>query len=206
MKIYTGFTARALFALLTAAVSAQGFPIDKLAGSADAIVVASVTQVAVGYDQVLYTLNIVRTFKGSLQPSTITVAQSRAALKITGLLPGTTGIWFLTQATSGTWGALVSRPFGAHLSQELFLPAGAAEPTGPFAYGPTTSMVDALVYEVAAGIQNTPDDPVVLRGAVDRMNTPAVAAVSSVYMASADPGFKAIGLAVSLQNGLPGAI
>src|ERR1700693_6076835 len=110
MKIYTGFTARALFALVTV-VSAQGFPIDKLASSADAIVVASVTQVVVGSDQVLYTLNIVRTFKGGLQPSTITVTQSRAALKIAGLLPGTTGIWFLTQATSRTWDALVSRPF-----------------------------------------------------------------------------------------------
>lgn len=206
MKICRGFTARALFALVTATVGAQAFPIDKLAASADAIVAASVTGVDIGSDQVVYTLNIVRTFKGSLQPSTITLTQSRAGLKIAGVPLGTTGIWFLKQASSGTWDALVSRPFGAHRSQELFLPAGAATPTGPFAYGPTTSMVDALVYEVAAGIQSTPDDPEVLRGAVDQMNSPAVTAVSLAYMASADPGIKAVGLAVSLQNGLPGAI
>jgi hypothetical protein len=203
MKIHSRFAASALFAL-AAAVGAQAFPLDVLASHADAIVIASVMQTVVGSDQVSYTLNIARTFKGSLQPSTITVIHSVANMRIANLAPGPVGIWFLTQTTSGTWDVLVSNPSGAHFSNALFLPASTAKPTGPFAYGSTTPMVDALVYEVAAGIQNTPSDPVIMTGAVDRMDTPAVKAVLSTYLASADPGLKSIGLALSLERGVPG--
>jgi hypothetical protein len=203
MKIHARFTASTLLALV-AAVGAQGFPLDVLASRADAVVIASVMQTVVGSDHVSYTLNIARTFKGSLQLSTITVIHSLANMRIAGLAPGPVGIWFLTQTASGTWDVLVSNPSGGHFSNALFLPASTAKPAGPFAYGPTTPMVDALVYEVAAGIQNTPSDPVIMTGAVDRMDTPAVRAVLSAYLASADPGFKSIGLALSLERGLPG--
>jgi len=200
MKIHSRFAANALFAL-TAAVGAQAFPLDVLASHADAIVIASVMQTVVGSDQVSYTLNIARTFKGSLQPSTVTVSHSLAHMRFADLAPGPVGIWFLTQTTSGTWDVLVSNPSALN---GLFLPASTAKPTGPFAYGPTTPMVDALVYEVAAGIQNTPSDPVIMTGAVDRMDTPAVKAVLSTYLASPDSGLKSVGLALSLERGLPG--
>ncbi len=186
-----------------AAVGAQGFPLDVLASRADAIVIASVMQTVVGADQVSYTLNIARTFKGSLQPSTITVIHSLTNMQFANLAPGLVGIWFLTQTTSGTWDVLVSNPSGGQLPNAFFLPASTAKPAGRFAYGPTTPMVDALVYEVAAGIQNTPSDPVIMRGAVDQMDTPAVEAVRSAYLASADPGFKCFGLVLSLERGLP---
>ena len=203
MKIHLRFAASALFAL-AAAVGAQGFPLDVLASQADAIVIASVTQTVVGSGQVSYILDIARTFKGNLQPSTITVIHSSVAnMQIASLAPGPVGIWFLTQTTSGTWDVLVSNPSGGHLPNGLFLPATTAKPAGPFAYGPTTPMVDALVYEVAAGIQNTPSDPVIMKGAVDRMNTPAVEVVRSAYLASPDPGFKCFGLVLSLERGLP---
>ena len=203
MKMHTPFAASALFTLL-AAFGAQGFPLDVLAAHADAIVVASAAQTVIGSGDVSYTLNIVRTFKGSIQPPTITVIHSLTNMQFANLAPGSVGLWFLTQTTSGTWDALVSNPFGGHLASGLFLPASAAIPTGSFAYGPTTPMVDALVYEVAAGIQNTPSDPVIMRGAVDRMDTPAVEAVMSAYLASADLGFKCIGLVLGLERGLPG--
>jgi hypothetical protein len=201
MKI-TPRIAGALFAL-AAAVGAQGFPLDVLASQSDAIVIASVMQTVVGSDQVSYTLDIARTFKGNLQPSTITVIHPLANRQFASLSPGVTGIWFLTQTTSGTWDVLVSNPSGGQLAKAFFLPASTAKPTGPFAYGPTTPMVDALVYEVAAGIQNTSSDPVIITGAVDRMDTPAVEAVRSAYLASADPGFKCFGLVLSLERGLP---
>ena len=202
MKIHSRFAASALFAL-AAAVGAQAFPLDVLASRADAIVIASVVQTAGDSDQVSYTLNIARTFKGSLQPSTITVIHLPTNRQFGNLAPGAVGIWFLTQTTSGTWDVLVSNPSGGQLANAFFLPASAAKPTGPFAYGPTTPMVDALVYEVAAGIQNTASDPVIMKGAVEKMDTPAVKAVLSTYLASPDPAFKSFGLVLSLERGLP---
>ncbi len=203
MKIHARFAASTLLAFV-AAVSAQGFSLDVLASHADAIVIASVMQTVVGSDQVSYTLNIARTLKGNLQPSTITVIHSLTSLRFANLAPGPVGIWFLTQTTSGTWDVQVSNPSGGQLANAFFLPASIAKPTGPFAYGPTTPMVDALVYEVAAGIQNTPSDPVIMTGAVDRMDTPAVRAVLSAYLASTDPGIKSVGVALGLERGLPG--
>ncbi len=122
------------------------------------------------------------------------------------------GIWFLSMNDSGTWDVLISRPSqGVRTVFGIFLPASSAPLSPPYAYPAGTPLLDALVYETAAGVQSasaqSPDaDPEVLLGAFDSINTPAVQAMLATCLASSSPAFQAVGLAGSLERGVPGTI
>jgi hypothetical protein len=61
-----------------------------------------------------------------------------------------------------------------------------------------------LVLEVAAGVVSAGEDPAVLLGAIDSMNTPAVDVAVENFLNSADPSLKAVELAGSLARQKPG--
>jgi hypothetical protein len=120
------------------------------------------------------------------------------------------GMWFLTGGSSSGWDVLESRPRGHGIFPGLFLPASATPPAGSYAYPVNTPRLDALVYEVAAGVTLANEDPRILTGAFYALETPtdtaAVRQVLATCIASGSPGLQAVGVAGDLERGVPGAI
>jgi len=115
-------------------------------------------------------------------------------------------MWFLSGGGAEAWDVLTARPLGMRTVLGLFLPVSRGPLSGPYAYPAGTPFVDALVYEVAAGVQSTGADPGILLGALDSLDTPAVQAVLKACIASGKPAFQAVGLAASLDRQSPGAV
>jgi len=191
----------------------HGAGLGYLAGSADAVVVGSVANRIEGATQVSFTIAVDRVLSGSLPSQTPNLAVVHAwAGALHG--PGQTivetlyGIWFVRQTAPGVWDVLTARPsVGVRTILGLFLPAATAVPSsGPYSYGPGTPALDALAYEVAAGIQSAAADPELLRDAYSGTTTPVVLSVLAGYLASANPSFQAVGIAGTLERQVPGAI
>ena len=189
----------------------HGAGLEYLNAHATAIVVGSVTSRIEDLEQVVFTINIARVLKGSVAGSSVSVIHPWAGLlRRSGQLVNQSlvGIWFLsTNDASGNWDVLIARPSaGVRTMLGLYLPASPTPPTGAYAYPPTTALIDALVYETAAGVQSSNADPGLLLGAFDSIDTPAIRAMFATSLSSKDPGTQAVALAGSLERALPGAI
>jgi hypothetical protein len=200
---------RAVVVSFVAAAWLHGAGLEYLTSNATAIVVGSVDSRVESQTAVSFTINISRVLKGSVPGPTANVVHSWA-----GLLRGVPrainqplfGIWFLVKQPSGTWDVLTARPAWVRTVLGLFLPGGAVVPGGQYAYGPGTSIADAVVHETASAIRTTNEDPAILLGAIEAMDTPAVRAVLETYLSSNDIGFQATALAGNLERGIPGSI
>jgi hypothetical protein len=201
--------------LLVSSIYAAG--LDYLSANAAAVVVGSVNSRIEGPNQVSFALNIARVLVGT-DPGSSTVQVSHewaGTLRASETVAQTlSGMWFLTKKDSGDWDVIVSRPSqGVRTVLSLFLPSLLTPPgaNSPFAYSAGTSPLDALVYEVAAGVQSspaaTPDaDPTIILDAFGSLDTTAVQSVLTTGLRSGNPGFQAVALAAALGLGLPGAI
>ncbi len=203
------FIARVAVACVVSGGWLRGAGLEYLSTNANAVVVGSVTSRVEGLSQVSFTIEVARVLSGSVPGASVSVVHSWA-----GLLRGPArvlnqplyGIWFLRSNAPGSWDVLTARPLGVRTILGLFLPASPTPPSGPYAYRPGTPVLDALVYEVAAGVQWANEDPALLVDAFDSTDVPAVEAVLNTCLASADPGFKAVGLAGMLERQRPGVI
>lgn len=203
------FVTRMAVACVVTATWLNSAGLDYLTANADAVVVGSVTSRVEGPREVSFTINIERVLSGNVPGTAVSVAHSWA-----GLLRGPSrtieqsiyGIWFLSGGPVEAWDVLTARPRGVRTVLGLFLPISRGPASGPYAYPAGTPLLDALVYEVAAGLQATDEDPGLLLGAFDSMDTPAVRAVLKTCLASSKPALQAVGLAASIERKTPGAI
>jgi hypothetical protein len=191
--------------------SFYGAGLEQLNANTTAIIVGSVTSRIEGPEQVVFTIGVARVLKGNIASSSVSVVHPWAGLlRRAGQVVNQSlfGIWFLTaNDASGNWGVRVARPSaGVRTMLGLYLPASPALPTGAYAYPPGTALIDALVYETAAGVQSANADPELLWGAFDSMDTPTIRAILTTSLSSKNPGTQAVGLTGSLERGLPGAI
>ena len=203
------FVTRIAVACFVSTAWLDGAGLDYLAAHANAVVVGGVTSRVEGPREISFTIDIERVLSGSVPAPTVSVVHSWV-----GLLRGQSrtieqrlyGIWFLRRGPSEAWDVLTARPGAVRSVRGLFLPVSLAPLTGPYAYPAGTPLLDVLVYEVAAGVRSTDEDPGLLLGAFDSIDTPAVRAVLSTCLASSRPSLQAVGLAASLERETPGAI
>jgi len=186
--------------------------LDYLAANARAVVVGSVETRTETPTEVSFDIHVARLFSGNLPNPVVSVIHPWSRGKVLifpqiaqSIKESLYGMWFLTQDASGRWDVLISRP-GRDGVFGLFLPASLAPPTGLYQYPAGTPLVDALTYELAAGVQSTNEDPAIFYGAFYSMDTVAVRSVLAANLASTNPSAEAIGLAGSLERGIPGSI
>jgi hypothetical protein len=183
---------------------------------ADAVVVGSVAGAMVSGDEVHFTIRVSRVLKGDFSEATVNILHpwelpSRATLngpRDAGLTfnPPLWGIWFLTRGVGGAW-VTPHAPSGRPHVLGLFVPVRSERPNGPFSYGVGVSLNDALVYEAAAGFQSDADqDPSLILGLFDQMDTEAVRNVLRAYAISGNLRLRIVALAGSLERSLPGAV
>jgi hypothetical protein len=202
-----GLILRVLVASTIIAVGACGADLGYLASHADAIVAGYVTSRVETSSEISFTLNVVRVLRG--EATTIAIAQPW-----TSLLRGQntigqylSGMWFLTHSANGAWQVLTARPRLAHTALGLFLPAPPAQITsGPYAYGPGTALIDALIYEAAAGAAAENGDPDAIPAAFHSVDTPAVRSVLHSFLQSGNLSLEAVGLQGEIERLAPGAL
>lgn len=192
-----------------AATGLQGEGLDFLASHASAVVAGSVTSRVESVSQVSFTIRVTRVLSGSVPGPTVSVVHPW-----TGLLRGPArtidqplyGIWFLSKGASGNWDVLPARAAWSRSAIGLFLPASPTPPTGFYAYAAGTPLLPALVYETAAAVESANADPELLVDAFDSMDTPEVRKVLISCLSSGSIALQAVGIAGSLERGMPGAI
>ncbi|HLH41901.1 MAG TPA: hypothetical protein VKV74_02855 [Bryobacteraceae bacterium] len=195
--------------------AAHAAGVDYFSSLADAVVVGSVPVRVEGPTEVSFSIQIARVLKGNVSGTRASVTHpwvrhvilAPPTVTVTTVL---SGLWFLKASSSTAWDVLESRPSMRGSVYGLFLPAMQVAPSGPFAYPPATSMSDALVCEVAAGIQAAPSgspdaDVATLLAAMDVADTPAVRSVLASYLGSTNATYAAAGLAGSLGRAVPGS-
>jgi hypothetical protein len=186
---------------------------------ASAVVIGSVETGTDGPAQVTFKVHVSRVLTGDTRLSGQDIAVvhnwTRSGRFVPAVFPVNqipSGMWFLTGGAASGWDVIESRPSRHGTFLALFLPAGAAPPAGAFGYGPGTPLTDALVYEVAAGVDLAGEDPEILSGAFASLNTPAgldSAAIRKVLAAgvvSGDPALQAVALAGNLERQVPNAV
>lgn len=196
----------ALLALISGSVL-HGAGLKYLASHANAIVMGSVDTRIEGPTQVSFTLNVDKIFSGSVTGSSLSVVHPWTGIvrKNDQVQQTLYGIWFLTNSPSqGIWDVLTARPLAVHTVFGLFLPAPVSTPsTGPYAYPQGTSLLDELAYQVAAGVQAANEDPEIILGALESLDTPAVRSILNTCSASSRPAFQAVGFAGKLERNVP---
>ena len=183
--------------------------LDYLATRASAIVVGTVTSRVESPTQVSFTINVARVLAGNIPGPTVDVVHPQTPRGIRSpsnytytVNDSLTGMWFLIAGTSaGKWDVMVSRP-----PLKLVLPALPTAPTGKYSYPAATRVNEMLVYELAAGVEATNDDPGLYLGAFFSMDSPAIRFVLANCLASVKLEFQAVGLAGSLERGLPDSV
>jgi len=195
-------------AVLLSVMWVHGAGLDYLAAHANAVVVGTVAERIEGPSQVSFVINVSKVLSGTVSGPTANVVHSW-----TGVTRNTSetkqllyGLWFLKRGVeNGTWDGLTARPLFARTILSLFLPVSTTPPAGPYAYPTGTPLLDALAYEVAAGVQSANEDPAVLLGAFDSIDTLAVRTILETCLASSRPAYQAAGLAGILERSMPDA-
>jgi hypothetical protein len=184
--------------------------IQYLATHADAIVVAYDSGGSDAPDQVTLTLVIERTLSGNVGSPSLTVVHPmvRRLRGVQGTYPVNggdyQGMWFLVKTMQGTWDLLEPNSNGSILG--LFLPAAMSKPVGTFSYAASASLYDALVFELANGIEaSIVSTPRMFAGLFD-VNSPAVTSVYRAWLASSNADNQTLGLAGILGQSQSDAI
>ncbi len=203
-------TAVVVSALVSTA--AYGAGLGYLAKEADVIVIGSITNRTEGLRGVSFELSISRVLKGVVSGNSVRVAHEWIGL-LRGpdrvLRQSLTGLWFLRQQSGDAWDVLTSRPAWHRTIHGLFLPASATPPGGVFAYSPEAPLIDVLVYEVAAtssSVDPFMQDPSILLGAFESLNTQPVLAVLKQCSRSGSPSLLAVGVTGMIEREVPEAI
>jgi len=188
----------------------HGAGLPYLASHASAIVVGSVDGRTEGPTEVSFSLNVVEVLSGVVPGSPAKVVHPwTGVVRRTGTTQQSLyGIWFLTSgASQGTWDVLTARPLAVHTVFGLFLPAPVSSPTaGPYTYPQGTPLLDRLAYQVAAGVQSGNEDPEIILGAIEGMDSPAVRSILDRCSASNRPAYQVVGIAGRLERNVPGVI
>lgn len=187
----------------------HGAGLDYLAQEASAVVVGSVANRMEGPREVSFTIDVERVLSGSVPGPALSVVHPwRGLLRSPSRIDQPIrGMWFLKKEASGeSWNVLTASPLGVRTIRGLYLPALLTAPGDPYNYPADTPILDALVYEVTAGVQSSGEEPGILMGAFDGINTPVVLEMLRTCLAAGEPGLQAVGIAGSLQRQAPGAI
>jgi len=180
--------------------------LSTLTQKADAIVVGTVSSRVQSSNAIAFDINVERVINGNLGATVIHVLHSWQA---DGTMASGTvnsvlhGMWFLKRGST-QWDILQAR--NGLSVDSLFLPALAMPPLGAFATPANASLLDVLTFEAAAGIQASGQSPQTLLELLGMSDGPAVDAVLSIYLNSADTGQRAIGLTGLIRRGRPGLL
>lgn len=197
-----------VMALLTASVAhLWAISAGDLAARSDAIVVGTVDSRFESQTMVVFDINVRRTIGGGPVGPVIHISHSWSG----GMVgpPQTidykvNGVWVLVRRPAGGWDVLQCR--GGGLFGSLFYPASLDAPEGPYAYRAAAERSDSFIFEVAAGLELTKQEPASLLGLVNATASSSALSVFRSYVASGDAAFRAIGLAGLLEIGDPGAL
>lgn len=191
---------------LMAAFAGSGAPLSDLSGRATAVVVGTVASWTSSPGGAVFDIATERVLQGRVGGAVhIQHAWALPSSTPTGSFSvSLRGTWFLTETASGQWDVLPARD--GVLVDKLFLPALPAPLPVPYAYPANASLLDALVFETAAGLASPGQSPEVLLDALGATDDPAVETVLSAYLASPSAALKAVGLSGLLYRGRPGAL
>ena len=187
-------------------------------GSADAVVLGSVSGYTDSFTSVSFTINVESVLKGNVGSTAIQVSHpwsypSKVLLAGPPLSPTTIGlylhgIWFLRRTATAAWDLIPRGGFGGDPSQ-LFWPTPAALPA-TYAPAPGASLLDTLMLQAAAGLEAVGVMPQDLQGIVETYPpappSQAVQAILARWVALPTPGFRQMGVACMLETGAPGAV
>lgn len=193
-------------------IGAHAAGLQYLNAHSDAVVAGTVASRIEGPTQVSFTIAVNRLVAGNLPPGTssLNVVHPWAGWVRTNrtFTDPISGMWFVHQTSPGVWDVLPARPSaGIRAVASLFFPVAAARPaSGPYAYSPDAAPLDALAYEVAAGIESATADAEITRDAYEGVNTAAVQSVLAQYVTTGNPPLVAVGLAGMLDRQMPDAI
>ncbi len=185
----------------------HGAGLDRLRKESDAIVVGSVKTRIEGPGRVTFALAVIRVLQGSVPGPSVNVVHDWA-----GLLQGPdrvinqslTGLWFLKKRTDATWDVIDSRPSMYRTILGLFLPASDTPPTPS---GTNADLTVRLLEEVTLAFRSGSGlDPEVLVGALDGVQSEAIAAVAPSLLATGDPGSQSAAVAGMLDNQMPDSV
>lgn len=188
--------------------------LSNLATRGDAIVIGTVTTRSESGIAVSFDIQIEKVFKGTISPGSVHVAHQWIRRGIIAGFPQTKagqtidaqlhGIWFLQRAAGPDWEILaVSGQDGIMVN--LYSPAAVTLPPA-YQYSETTSLVDSLILEVAAGLEAEGWRPAAALDALGSLRTPAASMFLTNYVNSLDPAFRSIGLAGLLTQSHQDAI
>jgi hypothetical protein len=194
----------AAVSLLTAS-GVCGATLSDLLGKSTAIVIGTVASRTETLGSIEFDIRTERLLKGNAGAAVhIQHAQPQASSGAAGTFNANfRGIWFLT-STAGQWDVLPVRN-GISIDR-FFLPALSWPLPTAYAYTASTSLLDALVFEAGAGLAAPGQNSEVLLDVLGNIDDPAVEAVLSAYLYSADSALRAVGLAGRLYRNQPGTL
>jgi hypothetical protein len=196
--------------LLIAAGLIHATTLSDMATTADAIVLGTVSTRTEGPSSVVFDINVEKVLKGDLTSRVVHVSHqwSRGGGIHIGHSPiiqaQLHGMWSLQRTNTTDWEVLgVKSPDGTMAG--LFWAAPAILPTFYESLA-NSSVLDTLVFEVAAGIELEGFHPEDMIGATGSVNAPALQAVFAHFLDLPTPAFRSAGLAGMLTGGQKGAI
>jgi hypothetical protein len=198
------------FLAVTASL-AQAETVRDLATSADAIVVGTATSFLETPTNISFDISVERILKGVLPLQTIHV--SHEWVRSGGIFDNhaqqinrrVRGIWGLRSTASSDWEILPVAGGPRSFIAGLYRPV--ADTLAPeYRYPPGTSLLDTLIFEVAAGAEAGGGRPDELVGVTGSTNTPALQSVFAHLLNSQKPSVQAIGLAGMLSGSQPRSI
>jgi hypothetical protein len=199
---------------MLAAPSAWPSNIDELAKQSDAVVVGSVAERLETGDSVSFNMSLERVVQGQNVPAVVQVTHPWTIKGLHGagssnhISAQVRGLWFLKRLGTYGWDVLVPNgQDGMFIS--LFWHAAQVLPK-EFQYLPGTATVDAVAFEVAAGMSVNTGMSVNARSqipfAIGALKTPTAQAVLLKLLDSPDQPVKSATLAALMMSGYSGSL
>ena len=207
-----GTVAQLSILLLATGCSANAVALADLAQAADAIVIGTVTIRSESPTLAAFDIGIDRMLKGApLQIVHVSHHWNRRSHLLDDPQGTQTinkqfrGIWFLQNTNTSDWEVLpVREPSNTIVS--LYWPAAAGSLPAVYQMATNPSLLDTLLFELAAGVEEEGLHPEDLESALESMNSSGTQIVLNHMVQSVMPAFRSYSLAALLKRKQPGIL